>query len=168
MAHRKWREIKQQPSMLPGSAVPGCCLVSFHILWAILSTSTVQPIIRPVHFLMRLALLSSSSPFSSSPPLLGRNDKQNLDETVKGRKKSKRWRREGEVDEIDKLADRDGPCVWGRVMAARINILYPMFDRLSLMKELCSMLSHGTCPSGMNSLSQSSTELCYDIPSKFP
>ena len=41
MAHRKWKETKQQPSMLPGPAVPGSCLVSFHILWAILSTSTV-------------------------------------------------------------------------------------------------------------------------------
>ena len=41
MAHRKWKEIKQHPSMLPGPAVPGSCLVSFHILWAILSTSTV-------------------------------------------------------------------------------------------------------------------------------
>ena len=35
-------EIKQLPSMFPGPAVPGCCLVSFHILWAILSTSNVQ------------------------------------------------------------------------------------------------------------------------------
>ena len=42
MAHRKWKESKQQPSMLPGPAVPGSCLVSFHILWAILSTSTVH------------------------------------------------------------------------------------------------------------------------------
>ena len=40
-AHRIWKEIKQQPSMLPGPAVPGCCLVSFHFLWAILSMSTV-------------------------------------------------------------------------------------------------------------------------------
>ena len=32
MAHRKWKETKQQPSMLPGPAVPGCCLVSFHFL----------------------------------------------------------------------------------------------------------------------------------------
>ena len=40
MAHRKWRETKQQPSMLPGPAVPDCCLVSFYFLWAILSTST--------------------------------------------------------------------------------------------------------------------------------
>ena len=35
MAHRKWKESKQQPSMLPGPAVPGCCLISFHFLWAI-------------------------------------------------------------------------------------------------------------------------------------
>ena len=34
MAHRKWEETKQQPSLLPGPAVPGSCLVSFHILWA--------------------------------------------------------------------------------------------------------------------------------------
>ena len=40
--HRKWKETKQQLSMLPGPAVPGCSLVSFHILWAILSTSTVS------------------------------------------------------------------------------------------------------------------------------
>ena len=35
MAHRKWKKNKQQPSMLPGSAVPGSCLASFHFLWAI-------------------------------------------------------------------------------------------------------------------------------------
>ena len=35
MAHRKWKESKQQPSMLPGPAVPGCCLISFYFLWAI-------------------------------------------------------------------------------------------------------------------------------------
>ena len=29
-------ETKQQPSMLPGPAVSGCCFVSFHFLWAIL------------------------------------------------------------------------------------------------------------------------------------
>ena len=39
MAHRKWKE--QQPSMLPGPAVPGCGLVSFNFLRPILSTSTV-------------------------------------------------------------------------------------------------------------------------------
>ena len=32
LPHRKWKETKQQPSMLPGPAVPGCRLVSFHIL----------------------------------------------------------------------------------------------------------------------------------------
>ena len=36
------KETKHQPSMLPGPDVPGCCFVSFHILWAILSTSTVE------------------------------------------------------------------------------------------------------------------------------
>ena len=42
MAHRKWKETKLQLSMLLGPAVLDCCLVSFHFLWAILSTSTVQ------------------------------------------------------------------------------------------------------------------------------
>ena len=42
MAHRKWKETKQKPSMLSGPAVPGCCLIFFHILWVILSTSTVH------------------------------------------------------------------------------------------------------------------------------
>ena len=46
MAHRKWKEIKQQPSMLPGPAVPGSFLASFHFLWAILWA--IHPI-RPVH-----------------------------------------------------------------------------------------------------------------------
>ena len=32
MLHRKRRETKQQPSMFPGLAVPGCCLVSFCFL----------------------------------------------------------------------------------------------------------------------------------------
>ena len=35
MSHRKRRETKQQPSMFPGSAVPGCCLVSFCFLFDI-------------------------------------------------------------------------------------------------------------------------------------
>ena len=42
MAHRKWKETKQQPRMMPGPAVPGCCLVSFHFLWAILWQHAVQ------------------------------------------------------------------------------------------------------------------------------
>ena len=32
MTHGKWRETKQQPSMLPGPAMRGCCLVSFCFL----------------------------------------------------------------------------------------------------------------------------------------
>ena len=35
MAHRKWKETKQQPSMLPGPDVPGCSLIFFYFLWAI-------------------------------------------------------------------------------------------------------------------------------------
>ena len=31
IVHRKWKETKQQPSMLPVPAVPGC-LVSFHVM----------------------------------------------------------------------------------------------------------------------------------------
>ena len=42
MAHRKWKETKQQPSLMPGPAVPGCSLVSFHFLWAILCPQAVH------------------------------------------------------------------------------------------------------------------------------
>ena len=40
--HRKWRETKQQPSMLPGPAVPGCCFVSFHFVCYIHHSCTVD------------------------------------------------------------------------------------------------------------------------------
>ena len=30
---RKWKESKQRASILPGPAVPGCCLISLHFLW---------------------------------------------------------------------------------------------------------------------------------------
>ena len=41
MWQRKWRETKHQPSMFPGQAVPGCCLVSFHFLCYILWSHSV-------------------------------------------------------------------------------------------------------------------------------
>ena len=41
MAHRIWKETKQQPGIARPGNMLGCCLVSFHFLWAILSTSTV-------------------------------------------------------------------------------------------------------------------------------
>ena len=41
MSHRKRRETKQQPSMLPGPAVPGCCLVTFRFLCHIHSIHSV-------------------------------------------------------------------------------------------------------------------------------
>ena len=42
MSHRKRRETKQEPSMLPSPAVPGCCLVSFHFLCDIHYIHSVQ------------------------------------------------------------------------------------------------------------------------------
>ena len=41
MAHRKWKETKQEPGTAGPGIMLGYCLVSFHFLWAILSTSTV-------------------------------------------------------------------------------------------------------------------------------
>ena len=41
MPHRIWKETKQQPSRLPGPAVPGCSFVSFHFLSAIQCPQTV-------------------------------------------------------------------------------------------------------------------------------
>ena len=41
MAHRIWKESKQQPGTAGTGNMLGCCLASFHFLWAILSTSTV-------------------------------------------------------------------------------------------------------------------------------
>ena len=41
MAHSKWKETKQQASLLPGPAELGCNLVSFHFPWAILCPQAV-------------------------------------------------------------------------------------------------------------------------------
>ena len=41
MTNRKWKDGKQQPSMLLGSAVPGSSLVSSYFLWAILCPQSV-------------------------------------------------------------------------------------------------------------------------------
>ena len=42
MARRIWKETKQQPGTAGPGNMLGSCLVSFHFLWAILSTSTVE------------------------------------------------------------------------------------------------------------------------------
>ena len=42
MAHRKWKETKQQPGTAGTGNMLGSCLVSIHFLWAILSTSIVK------------------------------------------------------------------------------------------------------------------------------
>ena len=36
MAHKKWKETKQQPVAAGPGNMLGSCLVSFHFLWAIL------------------------------------------------------------------------------------------------------------------------------------
>ena len=43
MAHREWKETKQEPGTARPGNMLGCCLISFHFLWAILSRSTVCP-----------------------------------------------------------------------------------------------------------------------------
>ena len=42
MAHRIWKETKQQPGTAGPGHMLGCCLVYFHFMWAILSTSTID------------------------------------------------------------------------------------------------------------------------------
>ena len=42
MAHRKWKEIKQQPGTAGPGSMLGCCLVPFHFLWAILCPQAVE------------------------------------------------------------------------------------------------------------------------------
>ena len=42
MAHRKWKEIKQQPGTAGQGNMLGCCLLSFHFLWAIHPIRPVQ------------------------------------------------------------------------------------------------------------------------------
>ena len=41
MAHRIWKETKQHPGTASPDNMLGCCLVSFHFLYVILSTNTV-------------------------------------------------------------------------------------------------------------------------------
>ena len=54
MANKKWKEIKLQPSMLPGPAVPGSCLASFHFRWAIHPIRPVQLILGPCRSMNQL------------------------------------------------------------------------------------------------------------------
>ena len=70
MAHRKWKESKQQPSMLPGPAVPGCCLFSFHFLWAILCPQAVDERMRVSCNWLHLWATSSSKDADCMPPKL--------------------------------------------------------------------------------------------------
>ena len=55
MAHRKWKEIKQQPGTAGPGNMLGCYLLSFHFLWAI------HPI-RPVNWQNGRAVTGSPEP----------------------------------------------------------------------------------------------------------
>ena len=45
MAHRKWKETKLQPGTAGLGNRLGCCLVSFHFLWAILCPQAVHVVV---------------------------------------------------------------------------------------------------------------------------
>ena len=49
IAHRKWKESKLQPGTAGPGNMLGCCLVSFHFLWAILCPQAVQCDIHHIH-----------------------------------------------------------------------------------------------------------------------
>ena len=51
MAHRIWKETKLQPGTAGTDNMLGCCLNSFHFLWAILSTSTVYEFLFMVQYI---------------------------------------------------------------------------------------------------------------------
>ena len=61
IAHRKWKETKLQPGTAGPGIRHGCCLVSFHFLWAILCPQAVL-------FVRKIGVFSDPS-----PTLCGRN-----------------------------------------------------------------------------------------------
>ena len=69
LPHRKWKKVKQQPSMLPGSAVSGCCLVSFRFLCNINSIHSVQTYDK-AGLNLELVMQISNSHSKSNPLLL--------------------------------------------------------------------------------------------------
>ena len=84
MAHRKWKEMKQQPSLLPGPAVPGCCLIYLHFLWAILPIRPVLCFERGDIFQPLIKQLPDAVPQTESqpphpPPAAARDDREEWD-----------------------------------------------------------------------------------------
>ena len=78
MAHRIWKENKQLPCTAGPGNMLGCCLISFHFLWVILSTSTVlwpsekeeRRFFHLAFFLPSFRFCSSLLAFPSFPPPL--------------------------------------------------------------------------------------------------
>ena len=77
VAQETERETKQQPSMLPGLAVPGCCLVSFHFLCDIHSIHPVNLCPMQIGFSPpkgHIAPFPAFRPWTfPSPPLINQN-----------------------------------------------------------------------------------------------
>ena len=84
MAHRKLKEMKQQPSLLPGPAVPGCCLIYLHFLWAILPIRPVLcfergDIFQPLIKQLPDAVPQTESQLPHPPPAAARDDREEWD-----------------------------------------------------------------------------------------
>ena len=59
MAHRKLKEIKQQPGKSGPGNMLGCCLLSFYFLWAI---NPIRPVVGAPHLEVQWALNRAKSP----------------------------------------------------------------------------------------------------------
>ena len=66
MAHRIWKETKQEPGTAGPGNMLGCCLVSYHFLRAILSTSTVEDNILVYVHVHSITLQASASALLAS------------------------------------------------------------------------------------------------------
>ena len=56
MAHRKWKEVKLQPETAGPGNILGCCLLSFHFLWAIHPIRPVHVHCASIHSVMKFCL----------------------------------------------------------------------------------------------------------------
>ena len=63
MAHWKWKETKQEPGTDGPGNMLGCCLISFHFLWAILC---LQALHFELNGIVALCLITSKAKFSGS------------------------------------------------------------------------------------------------------
>ena len=89
LPHRKWKEIKQQPGTAGSGNMLGCCLLSFHVLWAI---HPIRPCTVEAPLAILWAIYGTLSTFSS-PTLclkLGRQVSPSLEWTDPARQWTQR------------------------------------------------------------------------------